>query len=314
MSTTAPVIGRPLVRQGHWLTAASLSGVVLEASFAQALHLSLGSTFRIDGLDGSSVPATVVGVADTSSQGFYPDQTPGLMWVRRGLFTKVEPVRKHTEEAVGLRLAAPSLAIPVAQEATARLGPALTGALTWQQVEQSMNGSDPLLGLLLALFGLVALGGALLAISNAAGGRVLTAGTDLAMLKTLGFTSRQLVGTLLVEHAGLAVVGTGAGVVTARLLTALLSRELPVGSLAAIAPLPAGLGAAVRGRDRDHGAAGHRGLWLAGRAGVAAERRGSARSGRPSVPADPGRSDDALAARRWFSASGPRLPACRTPC
>ena len=110
------------------------------------------------------------------------------MWVLPGLFTKVEPVRKHTGEAVGLRLAAPSSAILVVQEATTRLGAALTGALTWQQVEQSMNGSDPLLGLLLALFGLVALGGALLAISNAAGGRVLTAGTDLAMLKTLGFT------------------------------------------------------------------------------------------------------------------------------
>ncbi|HET7014934.1 MAG TPA: FtsX-like permease family protein [Streptosporangiaceae bacterium] len=240
MSTTLPVIGTPLVRQGRWLTASRPRGVVLEASFAQALHLSPGSVFHIDGLDGSSVPAIVVGVADTSSQGFYPDQTPGLMWVQHRLFTQVEPVSKHTDQAVGVRLASPSSAGLVAQEAAARLGGVVTGALTWQQVKQSMNGSDPLLGLLLALFGLVALGGALLAISNAAGGRVLTAGSDLAMLRTLGFTSRQLVGTLLVEHAGLAIVGTGAGVLTARLLTALLSRELPVGSLAAIAPLPAG--------------------------------------------------------------------------
>ena len=184
--------------------------------------------------------ARVIGVADSSNQGFYPDQTPGLMWVLPGLFTRVEPVSKHTEEVVGLRLATPSSVILVAQEAATRLGGALTGAQTWQQVEQSMNGSDPLLGLLLALFGLVALGGALLAISNAAGGRVLTAGPDLAMLKTLGFTWRQLVGTLLAEHAGLALVGAGAGVLAARLLTAVLSRELPVGSLAAIAPLPAG--------------------------------------------------------------------------
>ncbi len=240
MPTAPPDIGRPLVRQGHWLTASRPSGVVLEASFAQALDLGPGSVFHIDGLDGSSVPAIVVGVADTSSQGFYPDQTPGLMWVLPGLFTRVEPFSKHTDEAVGVRLASPASAIPVAQEASSRLEGAVTGALTWQQVEQSMNGSDPLLGLLLALFGLVALGGALLAISNAAGGRVLTAGSDLAMLKTLGFTWRQLVGTLLAEHAGLAVVGTGVGVLTARLATAVVSRELPVGSLAAIAPLPAG--------------------------------------------------------------------------
>jgi putative ABC transport system permease protein len=240
MTPRLPDIGRPLVREGRWLTAARPWGVVLEDSFAQALHLAPGSVFQIDGLDGSSVRALVIGVADSSNQGFYPDQTPGLMWVLPGLFTRVEPVSKHTEEVVGLRLATPSSAYLVAQEAATRLGGALTGAQTWQQVEQSMNGSDPLLGLLLALFGLVALGGALLAISNAAGGRVLTAGSDLAMLKTLGFTWRQLVGTLLAEHAGLALVGAGAGVLAARLLTAVLSRELPVGSLAAIAPLPAG--------------------------------------------------------------------------
>ncbi len=242
MSPTKPVIGVPLVREGHWLTSSQPSGVVLEASFAQALHLALRSEFLIEGLDGSSKRARVVGIADTSNQGFYPDQTPGLMWVLPGLFAAVEPVRKHTGQTVGLRLDThtPSSASIVVQAAVNQLSSGtVTGALTWQQVEQSMDGSDPLLGLLLALFGLVALGGGLLAIGNAAGGRVLTQVQDLAMLKTLGFTPGQLVGMLLAEHAGLAVVGTGAGVLVARLLTAALSRELPVGSLAAVAPLPA---------------------------------------------------------------------------
>lgn len=239
MRQVPPAIGRPLLREGRWLTPSKPSGVVLETSFAQALHLAPGATFHIEGLDGSSVPASVVGVADTSNQGFYPDQTPGLMWVLPRLFTHVEPVRRHTAQAVGLRLAAPSSASFVVQEAVTQLGNgAVTGAVTWRQVEQSMNGSDPLLGLLLALFGLVALGGALLAIGNAAGGRVLTQVQDLAMLKTLGFTPRQLVGTLIAEHAGLAVVGAGAGVLAARLLTVMLSRKLPVGLLVAVAPLP----------------------------------------------------------------------------
>jgi putative ABC transport system permease protein len=233
-------IGRPRLREGRWLTASRPGGIVLETSFAQALHLAPGSPIHIDGLDGSSVRATVIGIADTSSQGFYPDQTPGLMWVLPGLLHRVEPLPQHTEQAVGLRLVNPSSVNLVAQEAAAQLNGALRSALTWQQVEHSMNGSDPLLGLLLALFGLVALGGALLAIGNAAGGRVLTAASDLAMLKTLGFTSRQLVGSLLAEHAGLAAVGAAAGVLVARLLTAVLSRALPVGSVAAIAPLPAG--------------------------------------------------------------------------
>lgn len=240
MSPDPPAIGTPLVRRGRWLITSKPRGVVVEASFAQALHLSPGSALSIDGLDGSSVRATVVGVAATSNQGFYPDQTPGQMWVLPGLFKRVEPNGVHTWEAVGLRLADPSSASFVVQELVARLGISVVpNALTWQQVEQSMNGSDPLLGLLLALFGLVALGGAVLAISNAAGGRVLTQLRDLAMLKTLGFTPRQLVGMLVAEHSALALAGAGAGVLAARLLTVVLSRNLPVGSVAAIAPLPA---------------------------------------------------------------------------
>ena len=76
--------------------------------------------FQIDGLDGNSVRARVIGVADSSNQGFYPDQTPGQMWVLPGLFTQVEPVSKHTEEVVGLRLATPASVNLVAQEAAAR--------------------------------------------------------------------------------------------------------------------------------------------------------------------------------------------------
>jgi putative ABC transport system permease protein len=99
-----PAVGRPLLREGHWLTAAQPSGVVVEASFAQAVRVRVGSPLVIEGLDGSSVSVRVAGIADTSVQGFYPGQTPGLMWVLPGLIGRVEPVHRHTEELVGLRL------------------------------------------------------------------------------------------------------------------------------------------------------------------------------------------------------------------
>ena len=76
-----PQIGRPLLSQGRWLSAAAPAGVVLEASFAQAIHAGDGSVLVLDGLDGNSARVRVTGVAATSDQGFYPDQTPGLMWV-----------------------------------------------------------------------------------------------------------------------------------------------------------------------------------------------------------------------------------------
>ena len=248
MGPVPPAIGQPLIRQGRWLTSAQPSGVVLEASFAQAVRARAGSTLVIEGLDGSSVRARVLGVAYSSDQGFYPDQTPGLMWALPGLVSRVEPVRRHTVQIAGIRLADPSATGFAVQQAVTQLGSgAVLGVSTWRDVERSMDGGDPLLGLLLALFGVVALGGALLAIGNAAGGRVLVQKQDLAMLKTLGFTPAQLVGMLVAEHAALGLVGAAAGVVIARLATVPLMRQVPAGTLGAVAPLQAGWAALLVG-------------------------------------------------------------------
>ncbi len=95
MSTRQPAIGRLLVRRGSWLSRQAPAGVVLESSLAQAIHAGQGSTLVIDGLDGNSARIRVAGLADTSDQGFYPDQTPGLMWVLPGLLRQVEPVSRR---------------------------------------------------------------------------------------------------------------------------------------------------------------------------------------------------------------------------
>jgi putative ABC transport system permease protein len=240
MRAVPPAVGRPLVREGRWLTAARPRGVVLEASFAQAVHAEVGSTMAINGLDGNSVSATVVGIALTSDQGLYPDQTPGLVWVMPGLVRAVEPVHQHTVEVVGLRLANPADTGFVVQQAVTQLHiGAVISVWTWSDVKRSVDGGNPLLGLLLGLFGLVALGGALLAIGYAAGGRVLVYVQDLAMLKTLGFTPRQVIGMVVAEHGALAVAGEAAGITVARMATPLLARHVPAGPLAAVAPLEA---------------------------------------------------------------------------
>jgi putative ABC transport system permease protein len=241
MTPTMPTIGRPLMREGHWLRARAPAGVVLEASFAQAVRARAGSTLVIEGLDGSSVKADVLGIAVTSDQGLYPDQTPGLMWVLPGLLGRVEPVARHTDEVVGLRLASQAASGFVVQQAVTQLSAnSIISVSTWRDVEHSLDGRDPLLGLLLAIFGLVALGGALLAIGSAVSGRVLVQIQDLAMLKTLGFTPAQLVGMLVAEHAALGLAGALTGAAAAELLTAPLAQHLPPGTLTAAAPPPAG--------------------------------------------------------------------------
>ncbi len=240
MTPAMPAVGRVLVRQGTWLSRRAPGGVVLEASFAQAVHAVVGDSLLIDGIDGNSARVHVIGIADTSDQGFYPDQTPGLIWALRGVLDRVEPVPGHTDELVGLRLADPAMTGLVVQQAVTQLdSPYVLGVSTWTEVEQSMARGDPLLGLLLALFGLVALGAAVLAIASATGGRVLVQLQDLATLKMLGFTPAQVTGVVLAEQAAIGLAGTAAGLAAAWELTIPLLRGLPAGVLPAVAPLPA---------------------------------------------------------------------------
>ncbi len=248
MEPQLPAIGRPLLLSGGWLTAGSLTGVVLEATFAQAIHAGTGDILVLDNVDEtSSVRVRVIGIAQTADQGFYPDQTPGLIWVLPGLLRRIEPNAAHMEEVVGLRLANPAATSVVAQQVVTQLGSSAVGNIsTWQQVKQSMARRDPLLGLLLALFGLMALGAAVLAIVNVTSGRVLLQNADLGMLKTLGFTPVQVMIMLTAEHGLLTGCGITVGLIAARLLMPALLGSVP-GVSAAAATVPGRWAAVIVG-------------------------------------------------------------------
>jgi putative ABC transport system permease protein len=246
MGPRLPAIDSPLIREGRWLTPAAPRGVVLETSFAAALHIAAGAQVVIESLDGGSVRVRVTGIADTADQGFYPQQTPGLVWVLPALLGRVENVPSHKHEALGLRLSDPSAAGFVAQQAVDAVGEGhVISVSTWQDVQESMALDNRLLGLLLAVFGLAALGAAALAIGNATGGRVLIQQQDIAMLKALGFTPGQVARMLVAEHCALGAFGIMLGLGAAKLLVSSLLVRPPVGALTATAPLPADLVAII---------------------------------------------------------------------
>src|SRR6478609_220989 len=105
MTPHLPAMSAPLVVAGTWLRSSVPDGVVLEASFAQAVHVGVGMRISVNGIDGIRGPSMrVIGIADTADQGFYPQWTPGLIWVQHGLLAQVEPNPSETQEIVGLRL------------------------------------------------------------------------------------------------------------------------------------------------------------------------------------------------------------------
>jgi len=244
MTPAPPAMSAPLIVAGSWLRASAQDGVVLEASFAQAVHVGVGDQIQVDGIDGTSVHMTVIGIADTADQGFYPQWTPGLIWVQHKLLTQVEPKPSETQEVVGLRLT-DSSAVATGQVVQTIWnlynGPGEDSAVerysTWQQVQDSMASNDRLLGLLLALFGIIALVAAPCAIANVTAGRVLVQRQDIAMLKALGFTPGQVVRMLLAEQTLLGAVGAGLGLVAARIMTSPEFVRPPDGTPVSLAPL-----------------------------------------------------------------------------
>src|SRR5258705_510164 len=108
---------------------------------------------------------------------------------------------------------------------------------TWQQVKDSMANNARLFGLLLALFGIIALLAAPCAIANVTAGRVLVQRQDIAMLKALGFTPGQVVRMLLAEQTLLGAAGAAPGLAAARIITSPAFVKPPGGTPVGLAPL-----------------------------------------------------------------------------
>ncbi|MCK2221741.1 ABC transporter permease [Actinomadura sp. ATCC 31491] len=211
MPAALPRVAHPVVAEGRWLDPAQPDGVVVERSFAETLRLRVGAPFTIIALDGKRHTLYVRGIADSAEQGFYPQWTPGLAYVLPLMLDRIEPMLGRSEWVTGLRLADPDATQVVAQRVVVMLEDKLQRVYTWREVRAAMELDNRLLGTLLALFGVVGLVAAALALANAAGGRVLTQLRDLATLKSLGFTRGQVALLLLVEHGALGLIGVGAG-------------------------------------------------------------------------------------------------------
>ncbi|MBV9380657.1 MAG: FtsX-like permease family protein [Streptosporangiaceae bacterium] len=241
MTPALPQMSTPLIVAGTWLRAPVRDGVVVEASFAAATHVGVGDLIKVEGIDGTTVSVRIVGIADTADQGFYPQWTPGLIWVQPGTLAKVEPDPSETQEVVGLRLANPSVlgTSQAVEEVYGTIGnpvSTIERVSTWLEVRNSMASDDRLLGLLLALFGIIALVAAPCAIANVTAGRVLVQRQDMAMLKALGFTPGQVVRMLLAEQTALGIAGTALGLAAALALAEFV--RLPDGTPVTLAPLP----------------------------------------------------------------------------
>ncbi|RLL67139.1 ABC transporter permease [Streptomyces sp. Z26] len=185
-------------------------GIVLEESLAEAMWAEPGDTLTFPGRGGSSRTLEVVGVAETAEPHYRPGEEPGVGWVLPRTLDTTE--RKSRGQTVGLRLGDPGDTDFVVQRAVTELGSdQVTNVTKWQEARADAEGGYRLLGLVFGVFGLGALLAGALVASGAISTRVRGQLRDISMLKAIGFTPAQLVGSLLIQHVAMAVLAVALG-------------------------------------------------------------------------------------------------------
>jgi putative ABC transport system permease protein len=220
------IVDQPSLTAGSWVSA---GGVVLERSFAEALHARVGQRITLDGR-----PFQVVGIAVTAATPPYPNAeyslagTPfpsnecGMVWVTaaaaRSFATSVLPL----SYLLNLHLASASAAPEFAQAHSAGAFQNLQ-VLPWQQIAQQDN-SLILNEQRVLLVGSWLLG--VLAVASVAvivGGQLAEQTRRVGLLKSVGGTPGLVAVVLLTENLLIALAaaaaGLGAGWLAAPLLT-----------------------------------------------------------------------------------------------
>ena len=209
-----PSVSRPLVTDGRWLDSRPDDGIVLDDSVAAALWARPGDRLVLRG-GGASRTLRVVGIAETAEARYAPGDTPGIGWAPAAAVDSLAALTGRAGQTEGLRLADSAETRFVVQRAVTELGAErVVDVSTWRDARTDAEGDNHLLGVLTGFFGLGALLAAALAVTGAAGTRVLSQSRDISVLKAIGFTPGQVIGAFLVQHVLLATVGvlTGAAV------------------------------------------------------------------------------------------------------
>jgi putative ABC transport system permease protein len=199
-------------------------GIVLERSLASALLLRVGSRLRF-AAPGGSITLPVVGTAISPSQPRYPRANPGLAWVTRAAFERIEPDRSRWTWTQAVRLTDPATAPAFATRAAAALGASGPFLMrTWeQQREEALRDTQPLTIILMA-YTIVLLVGVFAVVAILVGARASAQHREIGLLKAVGLTPRQVTIAFALESAALGliavVIGFAVGAVLAPRLAA----------------------------------------------------------------------------------------------
>lgn len=224
LGPSLPDFDRPVVTSGRWLTANGSRELVLDAGAARILGISVGERVSVLRASGP-VEFTVVGLGATASRAPAPINDPAFAWVLPTTLYELHPgitFGESEEHAlrVGVELSPGTPPIALFESARAAMGGSFNVRVAGD-VERNIADANQFNVIFLRVFGVFALLASGLIVANSVGGQVLAQLRDIGILKSIGFTPRQVVGALLVQNLGLAFLASVVGALIGLLLAPL---------------------------------------------------------------------------------------------
>jgi putative ABC transport system permease protein len=211
-SLNAPVVTKGRAPRGEDET-------LFDAALASDAGIALGDEVIIV-IDGGRRTLDVVGLGYDFSDCLYPQCDPAHVWVTAATIAGLSASEAAT--MVPVDLTAPSAVTPVLATVRAQLGDRLLGSNDWADTRGDLLVETDFFGAFLGAFGLFVLVASAIVIASAIAARTMARRRTIALYKAVGFTSAQLMRSVLLEHVLIALGASVAGWVTATWLSPLL--------------------------------------------------------------------------------------------
>ena len=208
-----PAVSNPIITDGRWLATNGTREIVLDKGLARELRLKVED--HVEVLTGGRIESfKVVGFAVASDLLSYPWEGSAFAMVLPETIERLEPDPTKRGWRLSVRVEEPENARRFGQEASATYPTGERGPdwEDWLFIKEDLTEDFKLFATFFGIFGVVSLGAAAFVIVNVVVGYVMAHIRDIGLLKSIGFTLRQVTALLLIEHAGLSLPASALGI------------------------------------------------------------------------------------------------------
>ena len=228
-----PNVAQPLVVKGRWVEDTASDEIVLDYGFAQYYDFQVGDSVEILTEVGLA-EFKIVGLAVTSHWIPYNETTaeiaPSIIYVNPTTFAQITPDETNWVQAFGFRIENPAESKAYVERAHVILNSQLESSLEWQWIKQMSNLQTQIVVLFLSFFSVLGLVTVGFIIANTIGGQIIAQFREIGLLKSIGFTPRQVMALLVIEQltVGLmaAIIGLGLGLLISPAFTSPIAEVL----------------------------------------------------------------------------------------